>query len=251
MSRYLTTSSITLRTQPRGEDDRVYTLYTSAVGLVDAVADGSQKVLSKLAGHLEPFGEVVVTLVSRGQAYKLSGAIARRRYRRITESGKTMVAAGACLRFTRQLLVSGHPEADTYSLLRDVLEQLNTPLSESAVCAAPMVYSLKLLAQLGFQPQLDHCGRCLAEIREGFFDVVAGSLRCLRCTKSSTAQFMRVDAATVAYLRAALVQPLPQALCMGISLSTLTAARELVEQFAEYHTEATRSPSLIRVASFA
>lgn len=251
MSRYLTTSAITLRINPRGEDDRVYTLYTSAVGLVDAVADGSQKVLSKLAGHLEPFGEVVVTLVRRGQAYKLSGAIVRRRYRRITESGKTMVAAGACLRFTRQLIVNGHPETDTYALLRGVLEQLNTPLPESAMCAAPTAYSLKLLAQMGFQPQLARCGRCHAEICEGVFDVVAGSLRCPQCVKSSTGQFMPVDTGGVAYLRSVLAQPLPQALRNIPAPPTLTLARELVEQFAEYHTEAMHLPSLIREASLA
>ncbi|MDD5110400.1 MAG: DNA repair protein RecO [Patescibacteria group bacterium] len=241
MSRYLTTSAITLRTQSRGENDRVYTLYTGRTGLVEAVADGSQKVCSKLAGHLEPFGEVMVTLVRRGAGYKLSGAIARQRFRRINDSGEAMAAAGACLQFTRRMMITGHPEAETYALLRDALAQLNTPASKFAVSAAPTVYALKLLAQMGFQPQLDRCGRCRAAIHDGSFDVVAGSLRCPRCQKKNTGQYIAVDAVAVAYLRMALALPLAGVLHVAVAGPTLAVARELVARFAEYHTEVARA----------
>lgn len=243
MSKYVTTAAITLRMQPRGEDDRLYTLYTSALGLVDAVADGSQKILSKLAGHLEPFGEVVVTLARRGQIYKLSGAITRRRYRQIFAFGIAIDAAGTCLRLTRQLVGNHHPEAGTYALLREMLEQLDAPLPEPAMPMAPTVYALQLLTHLGFQPQLTRCGRCQIEVREGAFDVVAGSMRCPKCVKGSTGPMVRVDAATVSYLQAIVAQSLSQALRISIAPQNFAIVQELVAQFAEYHTEVSRLPS--------
>lgn len=237
MSHYLTTPAITLQWLPRGQDDRLYTLYTHAAGLVDAVADGSQKILSKLAGHLEPFGEVVVTLARRGHVYKLSGAITRRRYRHIFASGIAMDAAGTCLRFTRRLVGNHHPEAGTYALLREILQQLDTPLPEPALRAAPTIYALQLLTHLGFQPQLTRCGRCQIEVWEGVFDVVAGSMRCKKCATNSIGPMVRVGTDAVSYLQGLITHSLPQALRIPITVQHFSAVQNLVTQFAEYHTD--------------
>src|SRR5690606_7475011 len=48
------TSGIVLRRRDYKEFDRLYTLYTEDYGKIEAIARGSRKITSKLAGHLEP-----------------------------------------------------------------------------------------------------------------------------------------------------------------------------------------------------
>ena len=63
-----TTRSIVLSERPLREADRVYTVLTRDLGLVQATALGVRKEASKLRGNIEPFSLSNVSLV-RGKEY--------------------------------------------------------------------------------------------------------------------------------------------------------------------------------------
>lgn len=63
-----TTRGIVLSEKPRREADRVYTILTRDLGLVQATAPGVRKEASKLRGALEPFVLSKISLV-RGKEY--------------------------------------------------------------------------------------------------------------------------------------------------------------------------------------
>jgi len=240
MSRYLTTSAITLRWQPWREDDRVYTLFASATGKVEAIAPGSQKLRSKLAGHLEPFGEVLVTLAQRGQTTKLAGAVCRRRYRRISQHGPALEAAGRCFRLTRSVVGVGQPDFQVYALLKELLEQLDSASGEPTAAAAPTVYAMQLMRCVGLQPRLDRCGRCSQMLAEGFFDIAAGAVRCRGCAAAAHVALHPVESPCLRYLQAVLAATFPQALRLPVTPDAALAARQLTDRFLEYHTEVRR-----------
>ena len=59
-ARLYKTEAIILRQRKLGEADRILTLYTPALGKLDAKAKGVRKTTSRLSGHLQPLNRVVV-----------------------------------------------------------------------------------------------------------------------------------------------------------------------------------------------
>ena len=234
MSHYLTTVAITLGYTLRGDHDRIYTLSTQAFGKVEAVAEGSAKILSKLAGHLEPFGEVVVTVVRRGSTAKLTGAVCRQRFLRLARSAEGMAAAGACLRISHQLFGEGQADALPYRLLRGTLETLEGGLPSVQRDAASAVYVIQLVAALGWRPQLDRCGRCGAALTAGEFDVPSGSVRCAACSRRLPSG-LPLPAESLAYVRAVAQVPVADALAVAPPAAAVAVCRQLGNAVAAYH----------------
>ena len=54
MSTYIT-EGIVLKYYPYRDFDRIFTIYTKEHGKIDVIGKGTGKLLSKLAGHLEPY----------------------------------------------------------------------------------------------------------------------------------------------------------------------------------------------------
>lgn len=246
MSRYLTTTAITLRVQSRREDDRLYTLYVRGLGVVEAVAEGSAKPTSKLAGHLEPFGEVVVTLVRRGDVRKLTGAVCRTRFRNIASTAWAMETAGFCLRLARTVARVNQPDAGMYVSLRVMLEAVDAMPARDQSHVVSVAYAMHALTMAGLQPQFDHCGQCRREMPHGFFDAAAGVLRCPRCAEVSPALPM-VNHECLKFMQLIMNTPLPEALRIRCSPAAAVAARGLLDRFLEYHTDAEiRATSIVR-----
>ncbi|MDO8560312.1 MAG: DNA repair protein RecO [bacterium] len=234
MSQYVTVSAITLRWEHRREDDRIYTLLVATGGRLEAIADGSGKILSKLAGHLEPFSETVVTLVQRGTTTKLTGAVCRRRFLNIARTVEQMTAAGACLRLTRQLIGIDQDDPQPYALLRDALAALDDGLPPDARDAVPTVFALQLSSLLGWRPQLDRCGRCTTVVASGSFDLPAGTLLCASCAQSTPAA-AALGVETLQYLRTVLRDPLAAAVFVQASADTCRAAKQMANDLVVYH----------------
>lgn len=236
MSRYFSTLAYSLRWLPRGDDDRVYTLYTTALGKLDAVAAGSQKILSKLAGHLEPFGEVVVTLVQRGQTTKLTGAVCRRRFGTMSQFQSTLEAAARCLRLVRTLTPEAIADRGVFALLQEALRILETgPVVVAAL--VPHFFALKLLARLGYQPHCTTCVHCRRPILPAgnHFDPTRGGIICPACVTVAHPDRLPVGPETLTLLRLALTAPWPELVQVRPNRLAAAGFVTVVEQFIAYH----------------
>lgn len=237
MSRYLTTSAITLDRQVRGEYDRLYTLYTATQGLVAAVAEGSAKVTSKLAGHLEPFGEVVVTFVQRGGSTKVTGAVSRRRWGHLSGNLAAWLAAGRCLRLTR-MACGGTPDPGSFLLLREACAVLDAGAGGNPQAVA-LAFTLQLLARVGLQPQLGQCGRCRREVTSGgAFDHGNGYLRCKSCAPAAAPVQPPLSQEALELMRACATIPLQAAATRRAPATAFPEAAALLDQFVSYRLDA-------------
>ncbi|MEK7247774.1 MAG: DNA repair protein RecO, partial [Chloroflexota bacterium] len=72
-ARLYKTEAIILRQRKLGEADRILTLYTPALGKMDAKAKGVRKMMSRLSGHLQPLNRVVVQLAQGHAADVITG----------------------------------------------------------------------------------------------------------------------------------------------------------------------------------
>jgi DNA repair protein RecO (recombination protein O) len=163
-----------LRGRQLGEADRIFTLFTSERGKLDAVAKGVRRPRSHLAGRLE-FANECELLMHRGRsldvivsAEMLCGAWS------LVQPERYAVAAVVVE------LIDAFCEPDL--AIPEVYELLTGAIVAIAASNAPRAllprFSLRLLEMLGLAPPLSMCVRCGSALPSGsvWLDAEAGGL---------------------------------------------------------------------------
>jgi len=179
----VTADSIILQVFPYGETSRILRLLTATHGLQSAIAKGARRPRSRY-GLLEPFCEGVVTLhVRETRELQTLSAFELTRTRGslgtdLLRFGGASLLAEIVLRATAEETQSG-----LYIALTQALERLQREPRGGVECAV-LSEAWRLIARLGFAPELAECLDCGADIdaeADVKFDHAAGGIRCADC----------------------------------------------------------------------
>jgi DNA repair protein RecO (recombination protein O) len=193
MSRTYTTTGIILKRRDYQENDRLFCLYTKDFGKIDVVARGTKKITSKLKGYLEPF-YLVKLMIAKGKVIdKLANCNTINCYDNLrTDPALLGFALINYLAEGTDGLISGHTvHTDKFNLLLETLDILEkeiikeSPDKNDRLLFITNVYFIKLLALLGYQPEIQRCVMCHKGIllTKNIFDFVKGGLVCEDCKK--------------------------------------------------------------------
>ena len=155
------------------------TIFCRRLGKIKAIAKGSRKILSKMAGHLEPYNLVNLGLAEGKTFYIVTSANLLENFSKIAVDNKKIARAyyvGEILdRFFRD--DESHPYL--FDLFADYLRILNDENDEliDSICVA------KILAHLGFSPELSSCVHCQQKLTpdQNFWDGIEGGVICASC----------------------------------------------------------------------
>lgn len=174
-------SAVVLRHADWGEADRLLTLYTRERGMVRALAKGARKIISRKAGHLQPFTQVAIQLAKGRDLLIVTQAETVNAFLPLHDDLlKTSHAA-----YVVELLLrfSYEDEGANPAIFRLLVETLKRIEAEDNAWLAVRYYEMRLLDAVGFRPQLFECVNCgraiLAE--DQFFSFAAGGVICPRC----------------------------------------------------------------------
>lgn len=188
--------AIILKHADFGEADRLLTLYSREEGKLRAVAKGARKPGSRKGGHLEPFSRASLLLgkgreipvVEQAEALELNSALSQ-----------DLVALGYAS-YAVELLDKFSGEHDenrgVYRLIRDTLQRL---AGGDDLQLAVRFYEIKLLEQMGFRPELQHCLGCGRKIEpeDQYFSFEQGGVLCPQCGGTARAQRISMSALKV------------------------------------------------------
>jgi DNA repair protein RecO (recombination protein O) len=165
---------VVLRGRQLGEADRIFTLFTSERGKLDAVAKGVRRPRSHLAGRLE-FANECEFLMHRGRSLD------------VIVSAETLNGAWSLVQPERYAvaavvaeLIDAFCEQDL--AIPEIYALLTGAIAAIAASNAPRMllprFSLRLLEMLGLAPPLSMCVRCGAALPSGsvWLDAEAGGL---------------------------------------------------------------------------
>jgi DNA repair protein RecO (recombination protein O) len=174
--------AIILRTRAYGESDKIVTFLTEDAGKLTGIAKGAKNSRRRFANCLDPFTRVRAHFRSRPGASLV-----------FLESCDLLEPAGALIdpakfaygsylvELIDQLTAEGHPVRELYNLLAEALDELRRGAATAALLRA---FELRLLYHAGYEPRLQHCGRCqrpLGTEAPLFLDPNHGSIVCARC----------------------------------------------------------------------
>ena len=222
MSDYLSTQALVLRQQDYKEVDQLLTVYTLARGKMTVLAKGVKKNSSKLRGGLQLFGQTALTLALGKGIPVVINAEGMDLFPTIRADLTRMSYAGYCAELLDRLLVSD--EADE-ALYRLILQGMNL-LAYIDPWLATKALEIRLLARLGYAPNLEYCQDCGSKLRpgEGRYGL-AGGVLCQKCgDESKEALPQALGAEALSLLQALYKLPVKQ---LSHVYGSLVARREL------------------------
>jgi DNA repair protein RecO (recombination protein O) len=169
------------------EADSLVTVYTQNFGKLNLVARGTKKLQSKLAGHLEPIS-LVKLLIVNGKGFNYVGsALTVEAYLGIKDDLNKLYYAGQALANFSRLVKEGQADQRLFFLTKTWLEVLNDyQVQEFTKESGELLlnfFLLKLLSELGYQPNVNNCLLCQEKLQAGenYFDLKSGGIICGDC----------------------------------------------------------------------
>jgi DNA repair protein RecO (recombination protein O) len=179
----VTSDALLVRSVPYGESDLVIQLLTETDGRLGAIVRGGRKSTKRVGGALEPFHTIRVELEDKGRELAtLKEARLSRIRTGIGQSLEALDAAGAALRWARQLCPPRTPEPAAWATLTHLLDALDAGVAHPKVELAAA--ALRLLADVGYALDLDRCvgcGKPRPPGRPAYVDAARGGIVCTSC----------------------------------------------------------------------
>ncbi len=230
-------SAVVIRQHPLGEADRRVTLYTRERGKLSAVAKGVNKPRSKFAAGLQLFSHARIQLAAGRSLEVVTQVQPVDMCRRLREDWARYTYACYVAELLDALTDEQAPDPACFDLLLATLQALDAGGEPATLVRG---FELKLLAHLGYGPELNVCASCGADLSgqkvtgsKAGFSVAQGGVVCGRCLGGQGG--MELSAAARRAMND-LVQLPPQELA-GRRLRA-TARKELarvMRSFVDYH----------------
>ncbi|MBW3538260.1 DNA repair protein RecO [Candidatus Parcubacteria bacterium] len=177
---YYKTAGIVLRRTNLGEADRIVTFITPEFGKLRAVARGVRRIKSRLAGHLELFGEVQLMLATGRSLDVITSARLERSAEAISGDYGRLSASYLFAEMIDRLAGEGHPQPQLYDCARSSYAEL---VGRGADGLLELWFKLRLASVLGYRPHLDSCTLCREQAGEEYwFSCEAGGIVCRSCS---------------------------------------------------------------------
>ncbi len=150
--------SVVLARRDWREYDQLITLYTRETGRRQTVARGVKKITSKNATHLDVPGIVEADILPGKEVDYLLAVQPVDSFIRLAGDWRRLCVWNFARRLVEQLVRESAEDHALFELLVSFGVYLNT--AEQILLSAADSFTLKLLARLGFSPELENCAAC-------------------------------------------------------------------------------------------
>ncbi|HEY3412676.1 MAG TPA: DNA repair protein RecO [Armatimonadota bacterium] len=227
-------NAIVLRRINLAETDKIVTFLTRELGKVSAVAKGSRRPASRLAGATELFGYCRVLFAVGLHLDVVTQVDVREAFPGIRSSLHKIAAASYMAELTDHLTEERHPNAEVFDLLLAGLYVLSALEEPDLVVTA---FTLHMMAVSGYTPSLDVCARCHGEGKAfAAFSPTMGGVVCGDCRTAARDAFT-VSADAIDAARKMLASEMPRASRIEMTTQARVHLLRMVRTFLAYHTD--------------
>ncbi|MFQ5915560.1 MAG: DNA repair protein RecO [Nitrospinota bacterium] len=200
--------ALVLRRFTLGEADRLVVFLTRDRGKVRAVARSAQRARSRFAGALEPLTHIHLEYYGRENAevFRANSVDVLRSFDRLRQDYDKLKGALVLAELLDRLLEDGAEQPALFDLALGVLERME---AKDSIEDPLILFEIRFLRELGYQPNLDRCGRCGKNLAEkgAVYRAGVAELTCRSCSSGG----IRLSPGGVKHLIAVSSLPLPRA----------------------------------------
>jgi DNA repair protein RecO (recombination protein O) len=234
-SRFFTTEALVIGSMRYGEADRIITLYTRERGRLGAIAKGVRRTKSKVGGRLEPFSLVRASLYSGRGLYTVVGVDTVRTFQGVRDELFRLEEGARLFAAVRHLFPGEEGSAPAFNLLVRGIARLADSPDRVAASRVILATRLKLLALLGYAPEMSHCARCNSQGPLYGFSPSLGGVICEPCAAMGSGSCFPLSTGAVSTLRALLTNPLAEVESFDLDDRAVAEVEQVVAQTLAYH----------------
>ena len=234
-SRFFTTEALVIGSMRFKEADRIVTLYTRERGRLSGIARGVRRTKSKVGGRLEPFTLSQVSLYSGRNLYTVVGAETLRTFQAVRDELFRMEEGARLMSATRHLFPSEERNTPAFNLLVRGVAKLAEASDAAEAAKVVLATRLKLLAVMGYAPDLGRCARCGGDAPPFGFSAGLGGVVCESCASEGGTACFLLSSGALATMRLLLESPLAELTRMDVDDRALIEVEQVVSQTLAYH----------------
>jgi DNA repair protein RecO (recombination protein O) len=234
-SRFFTTEALVIGSMRYKEADRIVTLYTRERGRLSAIARGVRRTKSKVGGRLEPFTLAQISLYSGRSLYTVVGVETLRTFQAVRDELFRLEEGARLLGAARHLFPSEERNAPAFNLLARGVAKLAEAPDAAEASKVVLATRLKLLAVLGYAPDLGSCAYCGGDGSVFGFSPSLGGVVCESCAGGETTTCFALSLGALATMRVLLESPLADLGAMDVDERALAEVEQVVSQTLAYH----------------
>ncbi|HBI16694.1 MAG: repair protein RecO protein [Candidatus Moranbacteria bacterium GW2011_GWF2_34_56] len=179
-------TGIILNKKDIGETDRIYNIYTLEQGKISAIARGVRKSKSKLAGHLENFYLIDLTVMKNRGMGNIASSIVENNFKNIRNDLDLLERVFKTAKIINRLINDQEKDTDIFFLFLDYLDSLNkigNKLDDVHKNLITQGFIFKFLDLAGYKIEINKCVRCEQRLSRdrNFFDYSQGGIVCEKC----------------------------------------------------------------------
>ena len=245
----LKTNAVVLGYHPLGDADKIIIFCTEDFGEVRAVARGVRKVRNRLCGRLEvlTFGNLIFFERANKDLHIVDSFDIVESFQVLREDLLKMAYCSHMSELVRQTGAIGLPDAGTFDLVLATMFMMKTADDPEMLART---FEIRLLANAGLRPQLDHCVACSGDIGTMpslGFSVTKGGVLCVKCRRSNSAiSISRGTVELMKRMQQITLELLPR---LGMTETSRRELREVLTSFISFHMDGRRLRSLDFLAS--
>lgn len=179
-------TGIILNKKDIGETDRIYSIYTLEQGKISAIARGVRKAKSKLAGHLENFYLIDLTVMKNRGIGNIASSIVENNFKNLRKDIDSLERVFKVAKILNRLINDQEKDTDTFFLFLEYLSSLDKLEGSSDEIQKNLItqgFIFKFLDSLGYKIEINRCVRCEGKLSKNrnFFDCSYGGVVCENC----------------------------------------------------------------------
>lgn len=172
------TEAILIAARDWGEADKAVTLFSREFGKISAFANGARRPKNRLAGAMQLFQDLDLTMMSGKTFDSVKQADIRQPFRHMREDLLAMAYGMFLAEIIAELCPERQPEPRVFDVFQAVLPWFKERNPRVLALAA----AWQILAALGYEPQVERCSLCgQATIPLVCFSVQQGGALCRQC----------------------------------------------------------------------
>ncbi|OFW57437.1 MAG: DNA repair protein RecO [Actinobacteria bacterium RBG_16_64_13] len=234
-SRFFTTEALVIGSMRYLEADRIVTLYTRDRGRLGAIAKGVRRTKSKVGGRLEPFSLVRASLYSGRSLYKIVGVDTLRTFQGVRDELFRLEEGARLFTAVRHLFPVEEGSAPAFNLLVRGIARLAESPDQVTAAGVVLATRLKLLALLGYAPEMTHCASCQSEGPFYGFSPSLGGVICDRCASAGGTSCFSLSIGAMATLSTLLANPLAEVESYDLDDRAVAEVEQVVAQTLAHH----------------
>jgi len=175
-----------------GETDRIYNVYTLEGGRISAIARGVRKPQAKLAGHLENFYLIDLTVMKNKGIGNIASSIVEKNFKDLKNNFDSLEKVFKITKMFNRLINDQEKDVRVFLLFSEYLEALDEITRKSGCDEVQknlitQGFLFKLLDALGYKLEINRCVKCEGALsaENNFFDYSRGGIICNNCAVGS------------------------------------------------------------------